>query len=118
MLRRHQLWLRRLTADSPDGAQAALGSIESARISIHTPKATRPVTTTAKATRRLRAGQRLRRRVVNPATSTTAPTLAVTTPQFLTVNPSVPVKTVEEFVRYLKERPGKLSYGSIAIGSA
>ncbi len=45
-------------------------------------------------------------------------TLAVTTPQFLTVNPSLPVKTVDEFVRYAKERPGKLNYASIAVGSA
>jgi tripartite-type tricarboxylate transporter receptor subunit TctC len=45
-------------------------------------------------------------------------TLAVTTPQFLTVNPNLPVHTVAEFVKYVKERPGKLSYGSISIGSA
>lgn len=45
-------------------------------------------------------------------------TLAVTTPQFLTVNPTLPVHTVAEFVQYVKERPGKLSYGSISIGSA
>ena len=45
-------------------------------------------------------------------------TLAVTTPQFLTVNPSLPVHTVAEFVAYAKKRPGKLSYGSISIGSA
>jgi len=45
-------------------------------------------------------------------------TLAVTTPQFLTVNPSLPVHTVAEFIQYAKERPGKLSYGSISIGSA
>ena len=45
-------------------------------------------------------------------------TLAVTTPQFLTLHPSVPANTVAEFVKYAKERPGKLSYGSIAIGSA
>jgi tripartite-type tricarboxylate transporter receptor subunit TctC len=45
-------------------------------------------------------------------------TLAVTTPQFLTVNPDLPVHTVAEFVKYAKERPGKLSYGSISIGSA
>ena len=45
-------------------------------------------------------------------------TLAVTTPQFLTVTPSLPVHTVAEFVKLAKERPGNLSYGSISIGSA
>ena len=45
-------------------------------------------------------------------------TLAVTTPQFLTVNPSLPVHNVAEFIQYAKEHPGKLSYGSISIGSA
>jgi tripartite-type tricarboxylate transporter receptor subunit TctC len=45
-------------------------------------------------------------------------TLAVTTPQFLTVNPALPVHSVQEFIQYVKERPGKLSYGSISIGSA
>ena len=45
-------------------------------------------------------------------------TLAVTTPQFLTVHPAVPFGTVAELVKYAKANPGKLSYGSIAIGSA
>ncbi len=45
-------------------------------------------------------------------------TLAVTTPQFLTVHPSLPVTNVQELVQYAKEHPGKLSYASISIGSA
>jgi tripartite-type tricarboxylate transporter receptor subunit TctC len=45
-------------------------------------------------------------------------TLAVTTPQFLTVNPAVPVHDVAQFIKYAKEKPGKLNYGSISIGSA
>jgi tripartite-type tricarboxylate transporter receptor subunit TctC len=45
-------------------------------------------------------------------------TLAVSTPQFLTVNPALPAKTVREFVEYAKARPGQLNYGSISIGSA
>jgi tripartite-type tricarboxylate transporter receptor subunit TctC len=45
-------------------------------------------------------------------------TLAVTAPQFLAVHPSVPVKDVAEFVAYAKANPGKLSYASVAIGSA
>jgi tripartite-type tricarboxylate transporter receptor subunit TctC len=45
-------------------------------------------------------------------------TLAVTTPQFLTAYPGAPFASVAELVRYAKANPGKLSYGSIAIGSA
>ncbi len=45
-------------------------------------------------------------------------TLAVTAPQFLTVHPSVPANTVAELVALAKARPGKLSYASIAVGSA
>ena len=44
--------------------------------------------------------------------------LAVTTPQFLTVTPSLPVHSVAELLAYAKKQPGKLSYGSISIGSA
>jgi tripartite-type tricarboxylate transporter receptor subunit TctC len=45
-------------------------------------------------------------------------TLAVTTPQFLTVHPALPVNSVEDFVKYAREYRGKLSYGAISIGSA
>jgi tripartite-type tricarboxylate transporter receptor subunit TctC len=45
-------------------------------------------------------------------------TLAVTTPQFLTVNPNVPVNTVGELIALAKKEPGKLTYASIEIGSA
>ena len=45
-------------------------------------------------------------------------TLAVTTRQFLTVNPAMPFATVDELVKYAKANPGKLSYGSIGIGAA
>ena len=43
-------------------------------------------------------------------------TLAVTAPQFLTVNPSVPVKNVAEFVARAKTT--KMSYASVSTGSA
>lgn len=45
-------------------------------------------------------------------------TLAVTTPQFLTVHPSVPASNAAEFIAYAKKNPGKLSYASVSIGSA
>ena len=45
-------------------------------------------------------------------------TLAVTAPQFLTVHPSVPAHAVAELVALAKAQPGKLSYASIAVGSA
>ena len=45
-------------------------------------------------------------------------TLAVTAPQFLTVHPSAPVNSVAELVALARAQPGKLSYASIAVGSA
>lgn len=39
------------------------------------------------------------------------------TPSVLATNPSLPARTVEEFVALAKARPGKLSYGSSGIGS-
>ena len=39
------------------------------------------------------------------------------TPNILVVNSALPVKTVKEFVDYIKKNPGKLSYGSAGQGS-
>jgi tripartite-type tricarboxylate transporter receptor subunit TctC len=39
-------------------------------------------------------------------------------PMTLVVNPSLPVKTVAEFVKYVKERPGKVTFASWGIGSS
>ncbi len=45
-------------------------------------------------------------------------TLAVSSPQFLVVHPGVPVKNAAELVALAKSAPGKLSYGSVSVGSA
>lgn len=45
-------------------------------------------------------------------------TLAVSSPQYLTVNKDMPVKTVADLVAWSKANPGKLSYASVAAGSA
>jgi len=45
-------------------------------------------------------------------------TLAVTTPQFVVVHPSVPANTMAEFIDFAKKNPGKLSYASVSVGSA
>ncbi len=45
-------------------------------------------------------------------------TLAVAAPQYLVVNPALPIKNVQEMVAYAKSNGGKMSYASIAVGSA
>lgn len=43
--------------------------------------------------------------------------LVASVPFLLVVNPSLPVKSVQDLVAYAKERPGQLSFGSNGIGS-
>jgi tripartite-type tricarboxylate transporter receptor subunit TctC len=45
-------------------------------------------------------------------------TLAVSSPQYLVVNSNLPIKSVAELVAMAKASPDKLSYGSVAVGSA
>jgi tripartite-type tricarboxylate transporter receptor subunit TctC len=40
------------------------------------------------------------------------------TPLAVAVHPSVPVKTIQEFIAYAKKNPGKLSYGTPGSGSS
>jgi tripartite-type tricarboxylate transporter receptor subunit TctC len=45
-------------------------------------------------------------------------TLLGRTPLVLVVHPSVPAKSLSEFISYAKSHPGKMNYGSAAIGGA
>ena len=44
--------------------------------------------------------------------------LVASTPWILAINPSLPVKSVQELIKLAKARPGQLNYGASAAGSA
>lgn len=44
--------------------------------------------------------------------------LVVKCPNVLTVNPSVPVKTVKELIAYAKARPGQMNFASAGVGTS
>ncbi len=53
----------------------------------------------------------------DPVTDFAPITMLVATSQVLAVHPSVPVKTVREFIAYAKKRPGELNYSSAGSGT-
>ena len=53
----------------------------------------------------------------DPKTAFAHITIAASVPHVLVVHPSVPAKTLKEFVAYAKANPGKLNYGSGGNGT-
>ncbi|NNM72200.1 Bug family tripartite tricarboxylate transporter substrate binding protein [Enterovirga aerilata] len=54
----------------------------------------------------------------NPETDFQPISLFATLPNLLVVSPKMPVKTFPEFIEYLKQNSGKLSYGSSGVGAS
>jgi len=55
---------------------------------------------------------------INPMTDLVPVVQIADVPNVLVVHPSVPAKSLEEFVAYAKANPGKLNYGSTGIGTS
>jgi len=53
----------------------------------------------------------------DPVKDITPIVLIGTTGLLMTITPSLPVKTVKEFIALARERPGKINYASVGIGS-
>jgi tripartite-type tricarboxylate transporter receptor subunit TctC len=53
----------------------------------------------------------------NPAKDLAPITLVTRVPNVLVVNPSLPVKNIEELVSYAKKNPGKLAYSTSGVGN-
>ncbi|MES2999191.1 MAG: tripartite tricarboxylate transporter substrate binding protein [Pseudomonadota bacterium] len=66
--------------------------------------------------------------VINPSLMKTLPydtrkdftpiSMVAAMPNVLVVNPALPVKNVQELIKYAKERPGKVSFGASGVGGA
>ena len=54
---------------------------------------------------------------IKPVRDFIAVTQVVDAPTALVLHPSIPAKTVKEFIEYAKTRPGKLNYGTAGPGS-
>jgi tripartite-type tricarboxylate transporter receptor subunit TctC len=54
----------------------------------------------------------------DPATDTTPIAIVAGVPAVLLVNNDLPIRSVPEFLAYVKARPGQLNYGSAGIGSS
>ena len=54
----------------------------------------------------------------DPVKELTPVTYAGVTPHTMLVNPSLPIKSVQELVAYAKKNPGRLSYGSVGNGTS
>ena len=54
----------------------------------------------------------------DPRTDLTPITMAVVFPNVIVVHPSVPAKTLAEYIKLSRAKPGSLSYGSSGIGNA
>lgn len=52
----------------------------------------------------------------NPQKELAPIAVVATIPNVLIVNPKLPVSSVDELVQYIKDRPGKVNYGSSSIG--
>ena len=53
----------------------------------------------------------------DPIRDFTAISMVAMVPNVMVVHPSIPVKTVNDFIAYARARPGQLSFGSSGIGS-
>jgi tripartite-type tricarboxylate transporter receptor subunit TctC len=53
----------------------------------------------------------------DPITDFSPIALVAAVPFALVVNPSLPINSLDEFINYVKARPGELSYGSVGNGS-
>jgi tripartite-type tricarboxylate transporter receptor subunit TctC len=53
----------------------------------------------------------------DPIRDFTAISMVAMVPNVMVVHPSIPVKTVSDFIAYARARPGQLSFGSSGVGS-